>query len=317
MATRRLGLIMHGVTGRMGMNQHLIRSICAIRAQGGVALANGDKAMPDPILIGRNAEKIEALAKANGIARWGTDLDAALANKDDTDLLRRRHDADAADAARQGAARRQARLLREADRDQPQRGGRDRAHGAGVGAEARRGPGQALPARPAQARHAAPRRLLRPHADAAPRVRLLGVRGRPAADPAAVVELPQRRRRRHDPRHDVPLALRARQPVRRGAVGVVPRRDPHPDALGRGRQALPRDRRRRRLRDRAARRATAASRCRPAQHVVGDARAPRRPGHLPRRRHRRLGGRRPARLPRPVARGDAAAGVEPGRQADR
>ena len=84
MAIQRLGIIMHGVTGRMGMNQHLIRSICAIRAQGGVALANGDKVMPDPILIGRNAEKIEALAQANGIARWGTDLDAALANKDDT-----------------------------------------------------------------------------------------------------------------------------------------------------------------------------------------------------------------------------------------
>ncbi|MDP3204072.1 MAG: Gfo/Idh/MocA family oxidoreductase, partial [Hydrogenophaga sp.] len=84
MATHRLGLIMHGVTGRMGMNQHLIRSICAIRAQGGVTLSNGDKVMPDPILIGRNAEKMEALAKANNIARWGTDLDAALANPDDT-----------------------------------------------------------------------------------------------------------------------------------------------------------------------------------------------------------------------------------------
>src|SRR6187399_3075539 len=84
MATQRLGIIMHGVTGRMGMNQHLIRSICAIRAQGGTTLANGDKVMPDPILIGRNAEKIEALAQAHGIARWGTDLDAALANKDDT-----------------------------------------------------------------------------------------------------------------------------------------------------------------------------------------------------------------------------------------
>ena len=84
MATQRLGLIMHGVTGRMGMNQHLIRSICAIRAQGGVTLSNGDKVMPDPILIGRNAEKMEALAKAHNIARWGTDLDAALANNDDT-----------------------------------------------------------------------------------------------------------------------------------------------------------------------------------------------------------------------------------------
>lgn len=84
MPTQRLGLIMHGVTGRMGMNQHLIRSIVAIRNQGGVTLSNGDKVMPDPILIGRNAEKIEALAKAHGIARWGTNLEAALANKDDT-----------------------------------------------------------------------------------------------------------------------------------------------------------------------------------------------------------------------------------------
>ncbi len=84
MAIQRLGIIMHGVTGRMGMNQHLIRSICAIRAQGGVSLSNGDKVMPDPILIGRNAEKIAALAQAHGIARWGTDLDAALANADDT-----------------------------------------------------------------------------------------------------------------------------------------------------------------------------------------------------------------------------------------
>jgi predicted dehydrogenase len=75
---------MHGVTGRMGMNQHLIRSIVAIRNQGGVTLSNGDKVMPDPILIGRNAEKIEALAKANGISRFGTDLDQALANKEDT-----------------------------------------------------------------------------------------------------------------------------------------------------------------------------------------------------------------------------------------
>jgi predicted dehydrogenase len=75
---------MHGVTGRMGMNQHLIRSIVAIRKQGGVTLSNGDLCLPDPILIGRNAEKIAALAKAHGIERWGTDLDAALANKNDT-----------------------------------------------------------------------------------------------------------------------------------------------------------------------------------------------------------------------------------------
>ena len=70
MAQQRLGIIMNGVTGRMGMNQHLIRSIVAIRAQGGVALKNGDRVMPDPILVGRNGAILEQLAKANGIARW-------------------------------------------------------------------------------------------------------------------------------------------------------------------------------------------------------------------------------------------------------
>jgi len=62
MAERRIGLIMNGVTGRMGMNQHLIRSIAAIRADGGVKLANGDTIMPDPVIVGRNRAKLEALA---------------------------------------------------------------------------------------------------------------------------------------------------------------------------------------------------------------------------------------------------------------
>jgi predicted dehydrogenase len=83
MAERRIGIIMHGVTGRMGMNQHLIRSIVAIRKDGGVALANGDRLMPDPILVGRNRAKLEQLAKAHGIARVSTDLDACLADPKD------------------------------------------------------------------------------------------------------------------------------------------------------------------------------------------------------------------------------------------
>jgi predicted dehydrogenase len=84
MPTQRLGIIMHGVTGRMGMNQHLIRSIVAIRSQGGVPLSNGDLCMPDPVLVGRDAQKISALAKTHGIERWTTDLDRALMNADDT-----------------------------------------------------------------------------------------------------------------------------------------------------------------------------------------------------------------------------------------
>ena len=88
MTTRRLGIIIHGVTGRMGTNQHLIRSICAIRADGGVALASGERVMPEPILIGRNADKVRALAHAHGIGRWSTDLDAALANSEDLVFVR-------------------------------------------------------------------------------------------------------------------------------------------------------------------------------------------------------------------------------------
>ncbi len=84
MAEKRVGIIMHGVTGRMGMNQHLIRSILEIRKQGGVALRDGTRLMPDPILVGRNADKIERLAKTVGVARWTTDLAAALRNDEDT-----------------------------------------------------------------------------------------------------------------------------------------------------------------------------------------------------------------------------------------
>ena len=81
---RKLGIIMHGVTGRMGLNQHLIRSILAIRADGGVVLSDGSRIMPDPILVGRNADKIARLAAEHGIERHTDDLDAALANPQDT-----------------------------------------------------------------------------------------------------------------------------------------------------------------------------------------------------------------------------------------
>jgi predicted dehydrogenase len=75
---------MNGVTGRMGTNQHLVRSILALRAQGGVPLASGDTLLPDPILVGRDPRKLEALAARHGVARWSTDLDACLADPADT-----------------------------------------------------------------------------------------------------------------------------------------------------------------------------------------------------------------------------------------
>ncbi len=83
MATQNIGIIMNGVTGRMGTNQHLIRSIAAIRNEGGIKHGD-DILMPDPILVGRNRDKLQKLADAHGVSRISTDLDEALANESDT-----------------------------------------------------------------------------------------------------------------------------------------------------------------------------------------------------------------------------------------
>ncbi len=80
MSRRTVGIAMNGVTGRMGMNQHLIRSIVALRARGGIRLDDGTVIWPEPVLVGRDAEKLERLAREHGIARWTTDLDAAIAD---------------------------------------------------------------------------------------------------------------------------------------------------------------------------------------------------------------------------------------------
>ena len=84
MGVQPIGIIMNGVTGRMGTNQHLIRSIVAIRKQGGVALPTGALLYPEPILVGRNEPKLRALAEAHGIERWSTDLDRCLADPQDS-----------------------------------------------------------------------------------------------------------------------------------------------------------------------------------------------------------------------------------------
>jgi len=83
MATHRIGIIMNGVTGRMGTNQHLLRSIVAIMNQGGIPLGGGDVILPDPILVGRNEGKLAELAARAGVKRFTTDLDGALADAAD------------------------------------------------------------------------------------------------------------------------------------------------------------------------------------------------------------------------------------------
>jgi predicted dehydrogenase len=77
--TRRIGLILNGVTGRMGKNQHLIRSIKAIMDEGGLRQGNVIL-MPDPVLVGRNRNKLEAIAGETGVRNISTDLDSVLSD---------------------------------------------------------------------------------------------------------------------------------------------------------------------------------------------------------------------------------------------
>jgi len=80
MKEHRVGIIMNGVTGRMGTNQHLMRSIVEIIKQGGIKLGSGETIMPEPVLMGRNPEKLQKLAHMSGVDKWSTDLDSLLAD---------------------------------------------------------------------------------------------------------------------------------------------------------------------------------------------------------------------------------------------
>lgn len=80
MKTQKIGIILNGVTGRMGTNQHLVRSILAIREKGGVLLSDGTRLMPEPVLTGRNEEKLAALAQKHGVEKWTVDLESVLAD---------------------------------------------------------------------------------------------------------------------------------------------------------------------------------------------------------------------------------------------
>src|SRR6185295_6111100 len=81
MAKRTLRIAMDGATGRLGTNQHLVRSVPAIRNEGGLPLRNGDRVVPEPLLLGRNPGKLAALAAAHGGLAWSADAAATLADK--------------------------------------------------------------------------------------------------------------------------------------------------------------------------------------------------------------------------------------------
>jgi predicted dehydrogenase len=82
MQQRQLGVVMNGVTGRMGYRQHLLRSVLAIREQGGVELSDGSRVQLEPILVGRSEDKLRRIADLHGLDRWSTDVNAALAEPD-------------------------------------------------------------------------------------------------------------------------------------------------------------------------------------------------------------------------------------------
>ena len=113
MTTRSVGIIMNGVTGRMGMNQHLLRSIVPIIRQGGVRAGKDTVIVPEPLLVGRSAEKLEAAARAAGLSRWTTDLDAALSDPGMSVYFDAQTTLQRAKRRHQGHPGRQARLLRE------------------------------------------------------------------------------------------------------------------------------------------------------------------------------------------------------------
>ena len=247
MAQQRLGIIMNGVTGRMGMNQHLIRSIVAIRARAASRSATATGSCRTRSWSGAMPRSSSNWPRRTAITRWTTDLDAALKNKDDTLFF---------DAA---TTKLRAKLLRKAIA-----AGKDIYCEKPTAENLEDALDVARAANKAGIRHGVVQdklflpgllklktadrcRLLRAHPRGARRVRLLGVRGRLAAGAAAVMELQEEGGRRHHPRHALPLALRARQPVRRGEERVLPRRHSHPEALGRERQALQGRRRRCRL----------------------------------------------------------------------
>ena len=118
MAEIAFGVILNGVTGRMGTNQHLVRSILAIREQGGVSTADGDRIMPEPVLVGRNPDKLRHLSAAHNVSKWTTNLDEALADDHNRIYFRCAGHQPAGAEYTQGDRRRQGGLLRKADRGQ-------------------------------------------------------------------------------------------------------------------------------------------------------------------------------------------------------
>ena len=147
MTDRTLRIIMNGVTGRMGHRQHLVRSILAIRDEGGIERPDGSRLQVEPVLVGRNRDKLADLADRYGIAEITTDLDEALADDTAEVYFDALVTSERKKTILKALAAGQARLHREAARRVGRRGPRDRRGGRGGRHRERRRARQDLPAR--------------------------------------------------------------------------------------------------------------------------------------------------------------------------
>ncbi len=244
MKQKRIGIIMHGVTGRMGMNQHLIRSILAIREQGGVALADGTRADARPILSSAaTPTRSKRCAKATASTRWTDRSRRGARQPRRQHLLRRRLDAAAADAARARRSRAgkhvycEKPIADEAATTQSRSRGLPRTRASRT-ASCRTSSG--LPGL-LKLKRLRRQRLLRPHPLGARRVRLLGVRGRLEAGAAAVAGTTARKTAAAS---SSTCCCHWRYVLDNlfgdGEGGDLPRRHPHPGALGRARASATR-----------------------------------------------------------------------------
>lgn len=162
MTRRTVRIAMNGVTGRMGYRQHLLRSVLAIRDQGGLGLGDGDVLWPEPVLVGRREHALKEIAERHGLTEWSTDLDAVLADE----TVEIYFDAQVT-SARVEAVRKAIAAGKHIYAEKPTAtdldGALDLARLARSAADqARRRPGQDLPAGSAEAQAADRRRLLRP-----------------------------------------------------------------------------------------------------------------------------------------------------------
>ena len=207
----QLGIILNGVTGRMGTNQHYLRSILAIMQQGGVKIRDGrdDHARADPGRAQRSPSSRNWPRSVTGV-RYTTDLGSALADPHNVIYFDAQTTGRRFDGVREAIAAGKHVYCEKPTATTTAQAYELYTPGPGRRREARRRAGQALAARPRETQDADRPGLLRRNPQRARRVRLLGFRRRHRQAAAAVVELPQGRRRRHHRRYALPLALRAR-----------------------------------------------------------------------------------------------------------